>query len=156
MQVLKKHLFAEPGKELELNTLYSNQSGSCRILKKGNVYEVLIVKKSEEHKIVTAIAQTKAEELALAHEKVRQQLLEETKKLEQIRLKAKALEEKVLETTTEHCKVTTITQAQFNEYNNKGYIFSKSSSGKNVIYKNGEPKGSYEILENGQYKITMC
>jgi hypothetical protein len=26
----------------------------------------------------------------------------------------------------------------------------------NVIYKNGEPKGSYEILENGQYKITMC
>jgi len=66
MQVLKNHLFAEPGKELQLNTLYNNSQGSCRILKKGSVYEVLIVKKSEEYKIVDAISQTNEEQKQIA------------------------------------------------------------------------------------------
>jgi hypothetical protein len=77
MQILKQHLFKKP-EDIKLNTLYENEIVSLRILKKGNVYEVLIVKKSLSHKIVAAINKTNEEQKQIAELKLK----EEAKKLE--------------------------------------------------------------------------
>jgi hypothetical protein len=69
MEILKVHLFENP-KEIKLNTLYSNDVVNLRILKKGNVYEVLIVDSKERNKIEVAIEQEN-----IRVEKVKQQQL---------------------------------------------------------------------------------
>ena len=163
MQVLKKHLFAEPGKELELNTLYSNDEGSCRILKKGNVYEVLIVKKSEEYKIVAAIKKTNEEE---AKAIARQNLEVATKKLEVV---TKKLEEKVktqqfIELSPhviQHnkCVQHTFSQEQLDNFNEKEGIMITNIKGVQTLVKlDGFDTivGTIENFENGEYKINYC
>jgi len=76
MEILKVHLFENP-KEIKLNTLYSNDVVNLRILKKGNVYEVLIVDSKERNKIEVAIEQEN-----IRVEKVKQQQLKRQQLLE--------------------------------------------------------------------------